>query len=87
MELFPKPGFTGQVRVQMDNETVFNETFSDYAGFGEYKLTDDFNGTSHTISVSVNGTPKWERRIGPTESYELIIHKNGTIEVRKHEIR
>ncbi|RDZ39627.1 hypothetical protein C5B91_19350 [Haloferax sp. Atlit-10N] len=73
--------------VGLDGEEVFNQTFSDYDGDDGLDLTNQFQPTRQTVNVAVNGTVQWERPIGTTESFELTILENGTVNVRSHTIR
>ncbi|QOS11831.1 uncharacterized protein HfgLR_08450 [Haloferax gibbonsii] len=87
LSLYPETGFTGRVAVAVGGEEVFNETFSDYGGDDGFDLTDQFAPARQTVSVAVNGTVQWERPVGTTESFELTVLENGSIEVREHTIR
>lgn len=87
LSLHPEAGFTGRVAVAVGGEAVFNETLSDYGGDGGLDLTDQLQPTRQTVSVAVNGTVQWERPVGTTESFELTVLENGTVEVREHTIR
>jgi len=87
LSLHPEAGFTGRVAVAVGGEEVFNETLSDYGGDGGLDLTDQLQPTRQTVSVVVNGTAQWERPVGTTESFELTVLENGTVEVREHTIR
>ncbi|WP_240942944.1 hypothetical protein [Haloferax volcanii] len=87
LALYPESGFTGRVAVAVGDEEVFNESFSDYGGDGGLDLTDRFQPTRQTVSVAVNGTVRWERPVGSTESFELTVLENGSVEVREHTIR
>lgn len=87
LSLYPEAGFTGRVAVAVGGEEVFNETLSDDGGNGGLDLTDQLQPTRQTVSVAVNGTVQWERPVGTTESFELTVLENGSIEVREHTIR
>ncbi|KAB1198984.1 hypothetical protein GJR99_13470 [Haloferax sp. MBLA0078] len=73
--------------VAVDGEEVFDETSSDYDGSADLDLTNRFQPTRQTVTIAVNGTVQWERHIGTTESFELTILENGTVDVRSHTIR
>ncbi|WP_282352268.1 hypothetical protein [Haloferax volcanii] len=87
LSLHPETEFSGRITVGLDGEEVFNQTITDYDGDDGLDLTNQFQPTRQTVTVAVNGTVQWERPIGTTESFELTILENGTVNVRSHTIR
>lgn len=87
LSLHPETGFSGRISVMIDGEEVLNKSFSDYDGSADLNLTNHFQPSRQTVTVVVNGTIQWERAIGTTESFELNILEDGTVDIRSHTIR
>lgn len=88
LELHLKPGFTDRIRVALNGIEVYNETFTDYAGFNNTDLSDEFHDDAgyevYVIVSTENDTYVWRSHVGETEGYELDVLQNGTVRVRSH---
>lgn len=63
---------------------VWNATYPErttYVAFGEESGVFE-PGTPYRVVVSVNETVRWNHTVHRTERYEVVVHENGSVEVR-----
>lgn len=96
------PGLTAQVEIQISTTdsvqieavelgeqgrgTVFNKTFAEVTRVSFDKNNVFRKNRAYQITIQVNDSVKWDKKVKHFESYELKVEQDGNVVVESHSI-